>query len=86
MLEKKLVKVKLAKNKSEEKKYGGIKMKVFKRIKKVLVATLIAAMTLGAVTGCSSGGSDGGDSKTLNFGCTNFSDSLDPSSIVNGNL
>lgn len=58
-------------------------MKVFKRIKKVLVATLIAAMTLGAVTGCSSGGSDGGDSKTLNFGCTNFSDSLDPSSIVN---
>lgn len=58
-------------------------MKVFKRIKKVLVATLIAAMTLGAVTGCSSGGSDGGDSKTLNFGCTNFSDSLDPSSMVN---
>ena len=29
-------------------------MKVFKRIKKVMVATLIAAMTLGAVTGCSS--------------------------------
>lgn len=58
-------------------------MKVFKSIKKVLVATLIAAMTLGAVTGCSSGGSDGGDSKTLNFGCTNFSDSLDPSSMVN---
>ena len=26
-------------------------MKVFKRIKKVMVATLIAAMTLGAVTG-----------------------------------
>ena len=62
-------------------------MKVFKRIKKVMVATLIAAMTLGAVTGCSSssnGSSNGGgDSKTLNFGCTNFSDSLDPSSIVN---
>ena len=62
-------------------------MKVFKRIKKVMVATLIAAMTLGAVTGCSSssnGSSNGGgDSKTLNFGCTNFSDLLDPSSIVN---
>ena len=54
-------------------------MKVFKRIKKVMVATLIAAMTLGAVTGCSSssnGSSNGGgDSKTLNFGCTNFKDS-----------
>ena len=52
-------------------------MKVFKRIKKVMVATLIAAMTLGAATGCSSssnGSSNGGgDSKTLNFGCTNFS-------------
>lgn len=46
-------------------------MKVFKRIKKVMVATLIAAMTLGSVTGCSSssnGSSNGGgDSKTLNF-------------------
>ena len=60
-------------------------MKVFKRIKKAMVATLIAAMTLGAVTGCSSSksGSVSADSKTLNFGCTNFSDSLDPSSIVN---
>ena len=60
-------------------------MKVFKRIKKAMVATLIAAMTLGAVTGCSSSksGSVSADSKTLNFGCINFSDSLDPSSIVN---
>ncbi|WP_455543146.1 ABC transporter substrate-binding protein, partial [Intestinibacter sp.] len=60
-------------------------MKIFKRIKKAMVATLIAAMTLGVVTGCSSsGGSSGGDSKTLNFGCTNFSDSLDPTSATNG--
>lgn len=56
-----------------------------KRFKKIVSMALIAVMAGAMLTGCK--GKDDGDTKkssdTLNFGCTNFSDSLDPSAMPN---
>ncbi len=56
-------------------------MKLRKKFAALVLASVMAA---GVLSGCGAGEKDSaaGD-KTLNFGCTNFSDSLDPSAMIN---
>ncbi len=54
-------------------------MKLRKRVT-ALILVVVAAVSL--LSGCGTGGEES-SGKTLNFGCTNFSDSLDPSAMVN---
>ena len=57
-------------------------MKIKRKIINVLSTALIVAMMGSMLTGCSSA-STSDASNVLNFGCTNFSDSLDPASMPN---
>ncbi|QIB68009.1 ABC transporter substrate-binding protein [Aminipila butyrica] len=51
--------------------------------RKKIAACLLVVLVAGALlSGCGAGSSTG-DEKVLNFGCTNFSDSLDPSTMTN---
>lgn len=56
---------------------------MIKKIRKILSVGLIIGMISTVIVGCSSSNSSVDDNKTLNFGCTNFSDSLDPSAMPN---
>lgn len=56
---------------------------MIKKIKKVFSTTMIIAIMSAMMVGCSSSNSSKLDNTTLNFGCTNFSDSLNPSSMPN---
>ena len=57
-------------------------MKITKKIRNVLSTALIVTMMSAMLTGCSKG-STADASTVLNFGCTNFSESLDPSAMPN---
>ena len=57
-------------------------MKITKKIRNVLSTALIVTMMGSMLTGCSSG-STAEVSSVLNFGCTYFSESLDPSAMPN---
>ena len=56
-------------------------MKITKKIRNVLSTALIVTMMGSMLTGCSAGGKAEAAS-VLNFGATNFSDSLDPSAML----
>ncbi|WP_297135511.1 ABC transporter substrate-binding protein [Terrisporobacter sp.] len=56
---------------------------MIKTVKKVLCVAMLTAMTSTMMVGCNSTNSSKDDSTTLNFGCTKFSDSLDPSAMPN---
>ena len=57
-------------------------MKITKKIKNILSTALIVTMMGSMLTGCSAG-SKAEAASVLNFGATNFSDSLDPSALPN---
>lgn len=57
-------------------------MKVTKRIRKVLSSALVIVMMSAMLGGCSKE-SSADESTSLKFGCTNFSESLDPSAMPN---
>lgn len=57
-------------------------MKTVGKIRKILCTTLIIAMTGVMIAGCSNSNTTE-KSNILKFGCTNFSDSLDPSAMPN---
>lgn len=57
-------------------------MKITKKIRNVLSTALIVTMMGSMLTGCSAG-SKAEAASVLNFGATNFSDSLDPSALPN---
>lgn len=57
-------------------------MKINRKIKNVLSTALIVTMMSAMLTGCSKG-STADASTVLNFGCTNFSESLDPAAMPN---
>ncbi|WP_455537751.1 ABC transporter substrate-binding protein [Terrisporobacter sp.] len=57
-------------------------MKIDRKIRNVLSTALIVAILGTMLTGCSKGGSED-TSNVLKFGCTNFSESLDPSAMPN---
>ena len=56
-------------------------MKIKRKIIKLLSTAFIISMMGSMLTGCSSSTAD--TSNILNFGCTNFSDSLDPAAMPN---
>lgn len=56
-------------------------MNLKRKLRKILYIMFVVAMIGTMLTGC--GSSSQAQSTTLNFGCTNFSDSLDPSAMPN---